>query len=224
MEPTRLFGTGTLGMFTSATDRFFIVPSIVKEREVAVLTRVFQVPPVSFNVWNTRLVGALVACNSNGILLPSQVLDEEVVLIRSQLKDLSLDDVRVGTIDSKDNALGNMILANDSGCVVSRRLGAFLDEIEQVLGVPSEVVSFAGTDLLGSAGLVNNNGGVIHPLADDDEIELTAAALKVPIDVSTVGCGIPFVGSCAAANVNGAVVNPETTGPELQRISEMLAL
>ncbi len=220
----KLFGTGTLGMFSGATDKFFVAPRELSSKDIQLMEQVFRVPPVLYNVGNARIVGAFTACNSNGIILPPQVLDEEIVEIRAQLKQKNLGNVNVGVIDVKDNALGNLLLVNDHGCIVSSKLKTHLDEIENLLGVPVAIMDFGGSDLVGSAGLVTNVGGVVHPMTTDDEIAQLSDTLKVPLDVSTVGYGIPFVGACAVANSHGAIVDPQTTGPELQRISEMLQL
>lgn len=222
ISPILLFGSSTLGMFTQASDRFFVLPRATPTKLVRRLQEVFSVPCVKYSVAGSRLVGAFTACNSKGLLLPDHVTSEEVASIEEQLDGLGLGNVDVTTVDVLDNALGNLVLVNDHGCVLSPKLAGHEAEVAEALGVDVRVVEFAGTDLVGSAGLVNNLGGCVHPLATDGEIKLLEDALGVPLDVSSVNCGVPFVGACSAANAHGAVVGPETTGPELQRISEML--
>jgi translation initiation factor 6 len=45
---------------------------------------------------------------------------------------------------------------------------------------------------------------------------------KVPVDVGTVNCGIPYVATGLVANSNGAVVGLLTTGPEMFIIGHAL--
>ena len=42
--------------------------------------------------------------------------------------------------------------------------------------------------------------------------------------VGTVGYGSPFVGAGIVVTDNGAIVSPDTTGPELNRIEDALGL
>jgi translation initiation factor 6 len=48
--------------------------------------------------------------------------------------------------------------------------------------------------------------------------------LKVPVDLGTINCGIPYVGTGLIANSHGAVAGFITTGPELFIIEEALDL
>lgn len=211
-------------MFVRATDAYFLVPRLLQEKHVKVLHELFQVPALRLNVGNARVIGALVACNARGIVIPGQATEEEVSSLERQLDSAGLAGISVHLIDARDNALGNLVLANDAGCVVSPKLVDHLDALEAALGVPATIFEYAGTDLVGSAGLINNKGGVVHPVASDPEIDVLTRHLRVPVDVSTANCGDPFIGACAAANAHGGVVGRETTGPELQRISEMLEI
>ena len=57
-----------------------------------------------------------------------------------------------------------------------------------------------------------------------DEVEKIRKTLGVDVMVGTVGYGSPFIGAGIAATDNGAIVSPETTGPELNRIEDALGL
>ena len=46
--------------------------------------------------------------------------------------------------------------------------------------------------------------------------------LKVSVDVGTVNCGIPYVGTGLIANSHAAVVGTMTTGPEMFIIGNAL--
>ncbi len=212
-------GAESVGVFIAATEKYLLYPPIIKKASVEELTKAFSVPAVSITIGNGRVVGAYVAGNKSGLLVPGIILDDELEKLRT-----TLSDVKITVLDAKDNALGNLILCNDKGALVSYRLQEFIDQIRETLGVPVKIGKFAGTDLVGSAGLANNVGAVIHPLANDQDCESVSQVLSVPVDISTVNCGIPYLGACAAVNDHALVVGKDTTGPELQRLSQMLAV
>ena len=56
----------------------------------------------------------------------------------------------------------------------------------------------------------------------DEEREVMEDIFKVPVDVGTVNCGIPYVATGLVANSNGAVVGLLTTGPEMFIIGHAL--
>ena len=212
-------GAESIGVFISVTDSYMLYPPILKKASVEELSKAFHVPAISITIGNGRVVGAYVAGNRKGLLVPSLILEEELEKLRT-----SLSEVKISILDSRDNALGNLILCNDKGALISYKLQAYAEVIKETLNVPVKIGKFAGTDLVGSAGLSNNVGAVIHPLANDQECEYVSHALSVPVDISTVNCGIPYLGACGIANDYALVVGKETTGPELQRLSQMLAV
>ncbi len=212
-------GAESAGVFIAATESYLLYPPIVKKVSVEEITKAFGVPAISITIGNGRVVGAYVAGNKRGLLVPSIVLDEELEKLRS-----ALPNIKITVIDAKDNALGNLILCNDKGALISYRLQEYIYQISDTLGVPAKVGKFAGTDLVGSAGLANNTGAVIHPLANDQDCESVSQVLSVPVDISTINCGIPYLGACGVVNNHALVVGKDTTGPELQRLSQMLAV
>jgi translation initiation factor 6 len=48
------------------------------------------------------------------------------------------------------------------------------------------------------------------------------SVLKVPVDVGTINCGIPYVGTGLIGNSHAAVVGSLTTGPEMFIIGNAL--
>jgi translation initiation factor 6 len=52
-------------------------------------------------------------------------------------------------------------------------------------------------------------------LLKDSERKILEKVFKVPVDVGTVNCGIPYVGTGLIANSHAAVAGSMTTGPEM---------
>jgi translation initiation factor 6 len=56
----------------------------------------------------------------------------------------------------------------------------------------------------------------------ESERKLLEDVLKVPVDVGTVNCGIPYVGTGLICNSYAAVAGSLTTGPEIFIIGHAL--
>ena len=116
-----------------------------------------------------------------------------------------------------------MILANDSGAVISENLEDSKEEIEEALEVPVEVGSIAGVKTVGTAAVANSYGAVIHRDASEEDAEHIKEVLDLEdIDIGTVNMGSPFVGSGSVATDNAILVGEDTSGPEIGRIDRTM--
>jgi len=212
-----LFGSASIGAYTLATDRMVIVPPQVPEVKVQRLREWLRVPVIRTTIGESLLVGVLACANSNGIILPHYVREEEIQAIKSVL------DINIGVMDTKKTAYGNLVLANDHGAVVDPRLKKRdIERIEDILGVEAVPGEVAGLPYVGSLTVATNLGALAHPLLKEEEKNLLMDVLKVPVDVGTVNCGIPYVGLGLIGNRHGAVAGFVTTGPELFIIGQAL--
>jgi translation initiation factor 6 len=59
-------------------------------------------------------------------------------------------------------------------------------------------------------------------LLKEEERKVLSDVLKVPVDVGTVNCGVPYVATGLLGNSYGAVVGLLTTGPEMFIIGQAL--
>jgi translation initiation factor 6 len=173
---------------------------------------------VETRIADTIILGVMAAGNDKGLLLPRTVKDEEVELIRRSL------DVEIGVLDTRNTALGNLILANNEAALIYPGLEEHVEEkIREVLGVKKlEKRVIAHIPTVGSLAVVTGKGGLIHPDVPDEEIKFLSEFFSVPFDVGTVNFGIPFVKTGIIANDKGALVGDQTTGPELMRIQKAL--
>jgi translation initiation factor 6 len=156
------------------------------------------------------LIGALSCANSNGMLLPNSVRDEELTEIRNVF------DGTITIMETKKTAYGNIVLASDKGAIADPRIKE--DDIKKIadtLGVEVLQTEIAGLPYVGSLATVTNKGVLAHPLLKDAERIILEQAFKVPVEVGTINCGIPYVGTGLLANSHGAVAGSMTTGPEM---------
>lgn len=216
---TDLRGDPNIGLFGVATDDYLLIGNTLTEKETESLAEVLDVEVYRLNVAGTRLVGMFLAGNSNGIVAPEILTDKET----ERLEEIA-DDLGVGLafLGADETALGNLILPNDNGCVVSGLLEDEKQEIEDVLDVGTGTAEIAGLETVGSCGVSTNQGLLVHRACSEEELDRIEEILDVRGNIGSVSYGSPFVGSGVLANSHGFAASGSTTGPELQRIDEAL--
>ncbi|QQG39799.1 MAG: translation initiation factor IF-6 [Candidatus Aenigmatarchaeota archaeon] len=216
---TDLHGDPNLGLFALATDKFILAGSSMQKKAIAPLEEVLKTGSHRILVADTDLVGLFVAANANGVVVPKIMEDDELRTLKRLADQL---DLNVLMLKTKETALGNLILANDRGCIISKELHAVKSKIADALGVETEIGSIAGLDTVGSCGIATNRGVLVHRGCSERELEHIERVLHVRGDIGSVAFGSPFVGAGVLANSNGFAASRSTTGPELQRIDEAL--
>ena len=203
-----------IGVYISVNDDVILLPMGFAETKAEHLSEYLEAKPVYASVANTRLLGALIAMNNKGILLPTTTFADEYDFLKERT------DLNVGVLDSKYTALGNVICANDKGAIVSPWLSKDdVETIRDILGVEVVQKRIAGMNQTGAVMVANNSGGVIHPEADEEDMKMFANVLGVKIEHATINNGIPYVKSGVLANNNGVVVGTLTTGPEIMMLT-----
>jgi len=212
-----LVGSASIGVYSLATDKIVIIPKIVPLKKAERLSEWLKVKLIHTSIGGSVLVGALACANSNGILLPHFVREEELKTIKSVFEG------NISVMEKRKTAYGNIVLANDFGAVVDPRLRENeIKEISEILGVEAVPGEIAGLPYVGSLAAATNKGVLAHPLLKDSERKLLESVLKVPIDVGTINCGIPYVGTGLISNRYAAVAGSLTTGPEMFIIGNAL--
>lgn len=205
-----LVGSPSIGVYLLATDKMIIVPKWVLLRKAEEFEKWLKVKLVHTTIGGSILAGVLACANSNGILLPHFVRDGEIETLRSVFKG------NITVMETRRTAYGNMVLANDHGAIVDPRLKPLeIKEISETLCVEVMNGEIAGLPYVGSLAVATNKGVLAHPLLRDDERKLLEDVLKVPVDVGTINCGIPYVGTGLIGNCCAIVVGLLTTGPEM---------
>ena len=203
-----------IGIFTSVNDKFVFIPNGFAKTKAENLARYLQTEYLMTPVANTRLLGILMVLNNHGILLPKTSSPEEIANLRK------CTDLNVKMLDTKYNALGNLICVNDKGGVISPIIEKeFIKEIEDVLDIEVIQKKVAGYHQVGAVMGANNLGGIIHPEADEEDIKNFSNVLGVNLEPATINGGIPFVSSGMLANSNAVVVGNLTNGPEIMMLT-----
>jgi len=203
-------GDINIGLYAIATNEYLIVPREFKKKDF------FPQDAVETRIAGTRLIGLFTAGNSNCLLLPDSIKERE----KKKLEDA---EIPIQIIENNENALGNLILANDKGAVISEKLEDQKDVIEEALDVPVEISEIAGITNPGSCGVASKSGVLIHREASEEEAENFRDALNVEkVDIGTINMGSPYIGSGIVSNDEHFLVGGDTTGPEIGRIDMIL--
>jgi len=210
-------GSPSVGVYSLVTDKVVIVPKLVPLKKAERLGEWLKVKLIHTSVGGPALVGALACATSNRILFPHFVRDEEISAIKSVFDGI------ITVTETKKNAYGNMVLANDRGAIVDPRVKETqVKQISETLGVETVPSEIAGLPYVGSLAVATNQGVLAHPLLKDSERTVLEDLLKVPVDVGTVNCGIPYVKTGLICNSHAAVAGSMTTGPEMFIIGNAL--
>ena len=212
----KFYGDPNVGMYGFATDDYCLLGLEPNKKLLAKIETTLDTKIKVATVAGTELIGLFVAGNKNGILLPHIVEDYEI----KKLKALGLN---IEVIASRETALGNLILCNDKGCLISEKLRRFKKKISDVLDCEVETGKVAGLEIIGSAALANNIGCLCHMEAEEREMKKIEEILKVKVDVGTVGYGSPFIRSGIIVNSKGVLFSELSTGPEMGRYEEVFS-
>jgi len=211
-----VFGSPNIGVYCFCNEELAIVPPGLTKRKMKQFQDTLEVSVCSTTVGGTALVGALVAGNSKGVLVPHTTQDYELQRIEKYSK--------VIVDESNWTALGNVVLANDFGAVLHPDAPQGLKKSVEALEVQAAYSKIALLPFVGALAVATNRGALLSPNASSEEQFVIQAALKVGTELSATNGGVPFVKSGILANSKGAVVGPLTRGAELMQITKALGV
>lgn len=208
-------GDPNVGLYGFATDRYCVVGSGQGEKR---MHDALKVPVLHLSLMRMDLIRLFITGNSTRAVVPDFLFKAEVDKAK---ETLGKHDVELLEIES-EKALGNLILANDNGVLLSPLVRELKDKIARFFGLPCEVATISKLNIIGSLAIATNKGCLAHPGVTDKEIKVIEKILGVPVDIGTAGFGSPYPGAGVIANSRGFVTALNTSGPELGRIAEAL--
>jgi translation initiation factor 6 len=210
------FGNPWIGLFVKTNDRLTIVPKDALPKVVENIEQNLKTEVTAVSVGSSGIVGAYLAMNSSGIILPNLATAEELKVF----KELGLN---VYKSEEKSNAHGNNIAANDKGGIINPRISsAERKKMEDVLGVELVPMMIAKYATVGSCCISGNNGFLAHFGASDNEMDAIADALKVKGEKGSVNMGTGFVSLGIIGNVHGYIAGEATSAYEMGRAESAL--
>ncbi|MEM0458393.1 MAG: translation initiation factor IF-6 [Thermofilaceae archaeon] len=221
IEVLHAFGNPYVGVFITASEKWALIPESAPDKVELAIQRNLGVEAIRASIGETPLLGILCVMNSKGLLLGNIVKEEEVDRIRKAVGDALVVDV---LDEIKENALGNLILTNDSTAIVSPLIPPpARAKIADTLDVEVVQMKLGGSNFVGALGVATNRGVLLSPILSDEEVNTLISLMKVPKGgIGTVNRGNVFVKSGVVANSRGALVGFDTTGIEMMRIQASL--
>jgi translation initiation factor 6 len=204
-----------IGVFCVVTDKHTLIPTGIEEKERKGLDDLFQTEVIETSLAGSGLLGVLCIGNSKGYCVSNIVEEKEL----TQLQEQGLKVKQLSSVD----AVGNLVEVNDSLGLCSAAIPKKTKiEIEKTLGISLHHTLIAGSDIVGSAMVLTNNGFLVHPNTSDAEAAFIEKTTGLEGEGTTANQGDHFIGNSIIANSNGAMVGTLTTGHELLRIDEGL--
>lgn len=205
-----VYRSPNIGIYSKANDSFVFIPNGFAKTKAKNLAEFLKTDYIFTSVANTRLLGPLMVVNNNGIILPRTALEEELSYLK---KSTGLN---VDILDTKHNALGNLICANDKGGIMSPMIPTeFIKKVEDTLGIEIIQRKVAKYHQAGAMAVATSRGGIVHPDTEEKDIKIMSEVLGVQLEAVTINAGIPYVASGILANNKSLVVGTLTNGPEL---------
>jgi translation initiation factor 6 len=208
-------GDPNIGLYGFANDDYCILGLEPQKKIFKQIKKTIKTDIKISTITGTELIGLFSAGNSNGIILTKIIESFEFKKLK-KLFDLNLE-----IIKSRETALGNLILCNDKGCLISKSLKKFKKKISDALECEVEIGTIANLDIVGSTAIASNIGCLCHREATEEEMKKLEEVLKVKVDVGTIGYGSPFIKAGVIVNSKGVLYSEGTTGAELGRIDEV---
>lgn len=203
-------GDPNLGLYGFATDGYCFLG--INHKKVR---HTLGVPIYPCTLLNTDFAGMFAAGNSHGIVISDYVEDYDMPKLSRYFDNILV-------LRTKYTALGNLILMNDNGIVISPLIKKHRKEISDFFDINCSVSTIAKQRIVGNLGIATNKGCLLHPKVRKNEMKIIEETLKVSADIGTVNFGSPYPGAGILANSNGFVVSETTSGPEMGRINEAL--
>ncbi len=202
-----------IGAFATCTEEFALVPQGTSGKMCKSIEDMLKVPVFTKLINGSTVVGSMCRGNSNGLLVPRGTDPED-------LKDL---EIPIYNLPGKLNAVGNVVLANDSAALAHPELSdRAIAAISEALKVDVHRGTIGGIKTVGMAAVATNKGLLVHPLTSDVEMEFLEKIFDLPVSIGTSNFGTQMVGSGIIANSKGYVAGSNTTGHELARVEDAL--
>ncbi|MFH1631311.1 MAG: translation initiation factor IF-6 [Candidatus Aenigmatarchaeota archaeon] len=209
-------GDTNIGLNGFATDSYCIIGEKA-EKKKGEISKILDIPVFVTSILHIDLAKIFICGNTKMLLVPRFLFDSDIKNLEKITKEIGIELIQIDT----NKALGNLILMNDNGAIVSPLIKDVTHQLDEI-GIVSKVETIAKLNVVGTRGICTNKGCLLGSDATEDEIKSIETTLKVSADIGTVGFGSPFPGAGIIANSHGFVSCPKTSGIELGKIAEAL--
>lgn len=212
-------GSEYVGAFAACTERYTLIGAGVSKKAKQLIADALLTECIELQVCGMDFIGMFCRANSNGVVVPDFMYDNELSTLRKALE------ANVEVIESDLNAIGNDVLANDKIAIINPEYSvAAAKQIQDALNVEIIRASIAGYKTIGANNILTNKGMLINNRSNDAEKERIDKITGFDSIRTTANTGSVAIGISAVANSKGVVAGSTTTGYELTRIMQALDL
>ena len=162
-------------------------------------------------------VGVFITATDNVAIVPYNLLDERVEIIK---ETLDVDVIKSSI--SGSSLIGSLSVANSNGIVVSPHV---LDrEVKQFKDMGLKVATIPGQyTAVGNIVAANDNGAIASPFLEDDAIQVLEETLDVDVHASHI-VGSDIIGSLIKATNKGFLMSPHALQSEVNFAREVFGV
>ena len=212
---TSYYGNPFVGLYVYSDNNFTFVPVNFQDKHFKDMS-VLKTEVMKATMAGCELLGLYMDGNSSGVILPYLAEEKEVHMLKQLGYNIYIS-------QDKNNAIGNNLAVNDKGGIVNPDIPANeIKNMQDVLGVELVPMTVMGYETVGTVCKVTNKGFIVHNDADDDCLAKLEKIFGVKGINATVNMGSPLVRLGVVANDKGIVMGENTSGVEVQRVSEGL--
>jgi len=209
---TEFFGNTTLGLLGVATENVCYLPTEITKKQIKKIAETLNVVVKKASFYNSSLLGLFSVANSKYLFVPEIVSDAELEFV----------DKKVIKLTGVFTTLGNLILCNDKGCILSPYLAEKKYFFENELKLKTEITTISDLPFPGIFATVTNRAGIVHKNCKDAEIEILEKTLGVEFKRLEFYEG--FTGAEILANTKGLIAPKTLKGQELAEIQDGLKI
>jgi len=158
ISTTDFEGDPNLGLYGFATDKYAFLGM---KKSLPVLKTKIIVQPMG----QTRFSGIFATGNSHGIIISSFFKEYDEYI-----------DIPVLVLKTDFTAIGNLVLINDNGIIISPLIKNHAKEISDFFGLECKATTIAETGVVGSCAIATNKGCVINPFVKKPDLEVLDVA------------------------------------------------
>ncbi len=215
---TDFLSNPNVGLFGYAGEGFCLLGQHIPRRQADEAAKALGVRVHQVRLCGTELIGVFCAGNSKALLVPEIIFDHEF----EKLKALGCSPV---IIETDLTALGNNILCNDNGCVLSQDFpDEVVSQVKKALKVPVAKGTIGGLHNVGALAVLSGKVCVVSPDASGEERRLLEETLKVRCVEGTANMGMPYLRAAVLANSKGMVIGSACSGVEIANIDNAFFL
>lgn len=213
IERMRIMGSIYTGIFGITNDKLCFLPPSINEKSEKKISEALDVKIVKTNIYSSPLLAVFAKMNNKHIYLPNFVNSKEIETIE---KEISVKILKT------EQALGNLIELNDNAAIASKILDEKVVEEIKKTGLEVLATNIGKSEVTGSSIVLTNNGFLINPYANKEEIQKITDLLKIKGGSSSANSGDYLVRNSVLANTKGMILGEQTTPFEINKIEEAL--